>query len=151
MNDDTMLNILSLSGQGYCCSQIIILHGLNFFSGHNPELVRAMSGLCRGIGGPGHTCGVLTGAACLLGLYAGKGDESQEEDERLPVMLHSLARWFQELTSEFGGVRCADILHESSTVPDPEICGRLLAQTINQCLNILVDNGFDPAEPPDEY
>lgn len=151
MNDDTLLNILSLSGRGYCCSQIIILHGLQYYGGHNPELVRAVSGLCQGIGSHEHTCGVLTGAACLLGLYAGKGEDSQQEHENLPDMLDSLSDWFTEFTSGYSGVRCKDILHGAASAPDPQICGHLVAETIHQCLNILVDNGFDPAEPPHDH
>lgn len=33
--------------------------------------------------------------------------------------------------------------------PDPEICGGLLKSSYESIMAILVDNGFDPAEPPD--
>jgi hypothetical protein len=38
---------------------------------------------------------------------------------------------------------------ESATQPDPNICGRLIADTVDQALAILVDNGFDPGVSPD--
>ena len=144
-----MLSILPLAQKGYCCSQIILLLGLEAQGSENPALIRAVSGLCHGIGGAGHTCGALTGAACLLGLYAGKGQQSEEENERLPLMLESLAHWFVQYTSGFGGTACTDILGESATQPDHNICGRLIADTMDQTLAILVDNGFDPGESPD--
>jgi len=144
-----LLSILPLAQKGYCCSQIILLLGLEAQGTENPALIRAISGLCHGIGGAGQTCGALSGAACLLGLYAGKGQQSEVEHERLALMLESLAQWFAEYTSGFGGTACTDILGESATQPDPNICGRLIADTMDQTLTILVDNGFDPGESPD--
>ena len=149
MSEDTLLSILPLAQKGYCCSQIILLLGLEAQGTENPALIRAISGLCHGIGGAGQTCGALSGAACLLGLYAGKGQQSEVEHERLALMLESLAQWFAEYTSGFGGTACTDILGESATQPDPNICGRLIADTMDQTLTILVDNGFDPGESPD--
>jgi C_GCAxxG_C_C family probable redox protein len=148
-DEDTLLSILPLAQRGYCCSQIILLLGLEAQGETNPALVRAVSGLCHGIGGGGHTCGALTGAACLLGLYAGKGGENDQEDQSLPLMLETLAQWFSQYTTGFGGTGCTDIMGESATQPDPNICGRLIADTVDQALAILVDNGFDPGVSPD--
>ena len=68
MSNDTILSILPLAQKGYCCSQIILLLGLEAQGAENPELIRAAAGLCHGIGGTRHTCGALTGASCLLAL-----------------------------------------------------------------------------------
>jgi C_GCAxxG_C_C family probable redox protein len=150
MSDDTILSILPLAQKGYCCSQIILLLGLEAQEAENPELIRAAAGLCHGIGGTGHTCGALTGASCLLALHAGKGSDSEEQDKRLLLMLEALGQWFAGHAAErFGGVTCADILGEKSTQPNPDVCGRLVADTLDQCLAILVDHGFDPSEPRD--
>lgn len=147
MSDDSLLSILPLAQKGYCCSQIILLLGLEAQGAEDPALIRAGSGLCYGIGGTGHTCGALTGAACLLGLHAGKGRDSEEEGERLPLMLETLENWFSEhVAGTYGGTACPDILGELSTRPDPDLCGRLVADTLDQCLSILMDNGFDPSE-----
>ncbi|WP_029897735.1 DVU_1555 family C-GCAxxG-C-C protein [Desulfohalovibrio reitneri] len=147
MSDDTLLSILPLAQQGYCCSQIILLLGLQSQGAENPPLIRAAAGLCHGVGGTGHTCGALTGGACLLGMHAGKGRDHEEADERLPLMLETLGQWFNDYAAErFTGVSCADILGEETTRPNPDICGRLVADTLDQCLDILLDNGFDPSE-----
>lgn len=150
MSDETFLNLLPLAQKGYCCSQIILLLGLEAQGRDNPALIRAASGLCHGIGGTGHTCGVLTGAACLLGLHAGKGSDHEEQDERFPLMLETLGQWFTEhVSGRFGGGTCTDILGGKARQANPEVCGRLMADTLDQCLIILVDHGFDPAESRD--
>ncbi len=45
-----------------------------------------MAGLAGGLGFSGEVCGVLTGAECRLGLYAGKRNTHEEENERLNMM-----------------------------------------------------------------
>jgi len=149
MSDETLFRILPLAQQGYCCSQIILLLGLEAQGRSNSGLIRAAAGLCHGIGG-GHSCGALTGAACLLALYAGKGTAAETEDERLPVMLESLSEWFAGATADYGGVGCADILGDQAGQPNQHICGQLIAATVDQSLTILLDNGIDPSEPADE-
>ncbi len=150
MSDETLLKVMHLAQKGYCCSQIILLLGLELQGREDKTLIRAASGLCQGIGGGRHTCGALTGAACLLGLHAGKGRDSEEEDERLPLMLETMENWFAEhLAATRGGTACQDILGESPARLDPEVCGRLVAETLDQCLTILLDQGFDLQEDPD--
>lgn len=45
-----MLELLPMVRQGYCCSQLLILLMLQARDQQNPDLVRAMQGLCHGIG-----------------------------------------------------------------------------------------------------
>ncbi|MCF8027786.1 MAG: C-GCAxxG-C-C family protein [Desulfobacteraceae bacterium] len=147
MTDDTIFRILPLAQKGYCCSQIILLLGLEAQGRENPALIRAANGLCHGIGGAGHTCGALTGAACLLGLYAGKGTDDEQQDERFPLMLETLANWFSETaTKDYGGLTCTDIMGGKTTQPNPDICGRLIVTTLDQSIAILMDFGYDPSE-----
>ncbi|MFR8277140.1 MAG: C-GCAxxG-C-C family (seleno)protein [Desulfovibrio fairfieldensis] len=58
-----MLELLPMVGQGYCCSQLLILLMLQARDQQNPDLVRAMQGLCHGIGQSDGPCGLLTGGA----------------------------------------------------------------------------------------
>jgi hypothetical protein len=67
--------MLELANQGYLCSQIIIILGLEARGETNPSLVKAVGGLSMGCGEGSCTCGVLTGGCCLLALFAGKGSE----------------------------------------------------------------------------
>jgi len=41
MIDQTSLRMMQLAGQGYCCSQILILLALEGMGRENPDLVRA--------------------------------------------------------------------------------------------------------------
>ena len=45
--------------QGYCCSQLLLLLMLQAQDRQNPDLVRAMHGLCHGIGQSDGPCGQL--------------------------------------------------------------------------------------------
>lgn len=145
--NDIETELLRLSARGYCCSQILILLALRLQNRENPDLVRAVCGLCNGVGQGAGTCGVLTGAACVLGLYVGKGEDAESADDRLPLMLAELSDWFQESACPgCSGIRCEDILGGAAPVPDLSRCGRLIARTWNQILEILSKHGIDPLE-----
>jgi hypothetical protein len=144
--DDLTIRIMQLSGKGYCCSQILALLALEAQGRQNPDLVRALSGLCLGVGNSGGTCGVLTGAACVLALYAGKDSDEERADDKLSLMFAELTEWFAGTVGEaYGGVTCTDILGDGERRPDPGRCGVLLLDTYRRVLEILAVNGFDPA------
>jgi hypothetical protein len=144
--NDVQLDILRLKNQGFCCSQIIMHLAMDLRGNTNPGLLRAMTGLCRGSLSKSGTCGVFTGAACILGSYAGKGRADEDVDDRLPLMLSSLEQWFiKTATERFGGIHCADIVEDFK--PDLAICGKLIEECFGQTMLILVDNGYDPAAP----
>jgi len=150
MFDESGLKMMELAGKGFCCSQIMVLLALDEMGRENPDLVRAAAGLCDGLGDCSGPCGVYTGAALALGLYAGKGLEMEEKDERLPVMLEELRDWFAERTLEYGGITCGNILDGQCGQPDAGRCGGLLGDTHGQLRVILSDNGIDPSEGRDQ-
>ena len=137
------LDILRLHTQGFCCAQIIVQMALEMQGVENPGLVRAMSGLCVGFSSPQGACGALTGAACLIAYYAGKGSAAEEADDRLPLMLSELAEWFEEYaTARFGGISCSAIVPDGR--PDASVCGGLVSECYGKVLTILVENSIDP-------
>ena len=137
------LDILRLHTQGFCCAQIIVQMALDMQGVENPGLVRAMSGLCVGFSSPQGACGALTGAACLIAYYAGKGTAGEEKHERLPLMLAELSEWFEAYAGErFGGISCTAIVPDGK--PDVGVCGGLVGLCYGQALTILVENGIDP-------
>ena len=145
MNDD-MFRIIQLAGQGFYCSQILLLLGLEAQGKTCKNLIRAMAGLAGGLGFSGEVCGALTGGACLLGLYAGKGDPEEEEDPRLNLMVDQLVEWFsEEYGQTYGGIRCEDILGD-----DPQSrttrCPGLVMGTYEKVKALLAENGFDLSE-----
>jgi C_GCAxxG_C_C family probable redox protein len=148
MLDDIVLSLMDLNQRGYFCSQILMILTLRNQGIENPGLVRAASGLSRGIAGQLATCGALTGAACLLAFYAGKGTDDEPENSSLPGMLEELWEWFEETYgTAYGGVNCCNILADGA---DPrERCGLIVAETYRKCQEVLVSNGFDPFQAID--
>jgi len=128
--------------QGYCCSQILMLMALEAQGKEDPDMVRAMQGLCGGIGWSGDTCGTLTGAACVVAMYAGKGSLDEAADWQLGAMLHDLVNWFTETYGEsFGGIRCREILGD-----DPmnrfQRCPPIIEETWDKVVEILSSYGY---------
>lgn len=143
-NDSALMDILPLAGRGYCCSQILGLLALNAQGRENPDLVRALGGLCHGVAESGGACGILTGGACVLSLYVGRGADHETAHERAALVLSSFADWFIErATSQYGGSTCAAILGEGAGKPDMGRCGGLLAEAWTMLVGILAENGLD--------
>lgn len=139
---EEMTRIMELKKQGFCCSQILILQGLEMQGKENPDLVRAMRALCNGIGGSGDVCGALTGGACVLGLYAGKGTSDEEDNFLLELMVADLIEWFKtEYGEPYGGIHCIEIVGEQGQ--HQSRCGGIVAGTIQKVKELLVENGFD--------
>ena len=142
MTDD-MLRMIQLAGQGFHCSQILLFMGLEAQGKTNPDLIRAMSGLAGGLGFTGDTCGALTGGACLLGLYAGRGTPEEQEDEKLNLMISELVDWFSEEYGKlYGGIRC-DIILGDDLGNRPTRCPNMVFGSYGKVKTLLSEYGFD--------
>ncbi len=140
---DNLMRMQELKQQGFFCSQILIILGLELQGKSNPDLVRCMHSLAGGLGFAGETCGTLTGGACLLGLYAGRGEPAEELDPRLFFMIEALVTWFKEKCgAQYGGITCKHILEDN---PQNRLtrCPPLVAETYQKVKELLVENGFD--------
>lgn len=143
--DELVERIKGFRQQGFFCSQILLLMGLEMQGKQDADLVRAMQGLAGGLGFTGETCGALTGGACLLGLYAGKGSPEEPEEMRLDFMVRDLLEWFKDgVGQQYGGIRCDDIL-AGNPKNQPARCPAIVAGTFQQIKEILVANGYDLA------
>jgi len=142
--DDMTFRMMELKSKGFYCSQIMMLLALEAQEKENPDLIRAMAGLAFGVG-IGEVCGALTGGACILSLYAGKGTEEEAEHFRLVSMLTELGDWFREIYGgQYGGISC-DAISEDGSLRN-ERCGALVTATYRKVLELLVENDFDPSE-----
>ncbi len=140
--DSTLLRIMELDYQGYYCSQVLLILALESQGKSNPDLVRAMGGLAHGSGFTNGFCGTLTGAACFLGLYAGKGSDDEYEDENLKHMLKDLGDWFENTFGRrYGDVTCEAIVGDRSEIR--QRCGEVVAQTYVKVLELLNASGYD--------
>jgi C_GCAxxG_C_C family probable redox protein len=148
MNDDLM-RMLELYRKGFNCSQILVLLGLDDMGKSNPDLVKAMAGLGGGLGFTGRTCGSLTGGACLLGLYAGKGlPEGKSDDLLMMSMISDLSEWFDETIGQtYGGIDCKEIIGDELANQTPTTqCANIISDTYTKIKEILTANGVDPAD-----
>ena len=144
--DDARMHMMELSQKGYYCSQILLTLALEAQGKQDPDLIRAMSGLAIGCGEGAGTCGALSGAACMIALYAGKGQDAEIELDEFRLMLAELWEWFEkEVGATYGGVRCDDILGDGT--PRTLRCGPIVAATYSRVIEILMEQGIDPAEP----
>lgn len=145
MNDETF-RMIELAGQGFYCSQILMFLGLEAQGKENPDLIRAMAGLAGGVGFTGDTCGALTGGACLLGLFAGRGHADEEEDPRLNLMIGEFLNWFtEEYSSLYGGIHCEDILDDDPANQTTR-CPGIVTRTYERVKALLDENGYDLTE-----
>jgi hypothetical protein len=145
--NETSLRVMQLVGQGFCCSQILLILGLEAQGQQNPALVRAANGLCKGFGSRDEVCGALSGGACLLALYAGKGAPGEERHDRYELLLSSMVDWFREtVRAQYGGITCDHIVGKGLPAPDPTRCGPLVVQTFERAMALLLENGIDPTQ-----
>jgi hypothetical protein len=132
--NDTAREIVRLSQEGYCCSQIMVQMGLDSQGDDNPQLVDAVKGLCGGLYS-GLVCGTLTGAACLLSMF--------DKDRAKAIMIPALVEWFQTTyTSLYGGITC-----ECIVCGDPaarlERCPKIMEETYLKCRELLAEYGYE--------
>jgi C_GCAxxG_C_C family probable redox protein len=140
------LRMSQLHMQGFHCSQILLMVGLERMGKSNPDLVRAMHGLAGGLGFQGRNCGALSGGACLLGLYAGRGELEERENHLLNLMIQELVEWFEETFGKnYGGIDCENIVQK-----DPwnrmTRCPNLVVETYGKVMELLEENGFISAD-----
>lgn len=141
-----MIRMIELAGQGFHCSQILLLMGLEAQGKSNPDVIRAMGGLAGGLGFSGDVCGTLTGGACLLGLYAGRGAPDEEEDPRLNIMVAQLVEWFsREYGEKYGGIQCRIILDDDPR-NQASRCPTMVMGVFEKVKILLIENGFDLSE-----
>ena len=130
---ETSKELRRLSAEGYCCSQIMVKMGLDALGDENPELLDAVAGLCNGMH-LGLTCGILTGAACLLSLF--------DKQNAAATMIPKLVDWFETRCEEFGDCSCEAILNDNP-LHKLERCPMLMEETFEKCRELLAAVGHE--------
>jgi len=138
-NKEIVSRMIGLGGNGYNCSQIMLILAMEQEDKRNPEVVRAVSGLANGCGFFNETCGIMTGAACLISWYAGKGQDDEKESEKMLPMLQDIGRWFQdEIGNNHKGTKCKEIVGDLVGTPEgKQICGGIIFRTYQKTMEIL--------------
>ena len=143
--DEIGFRMFRLSSAGYCCAQIMMKMALEDEETKNEDLIRALNGLCMGIGSEQKTCGVLTGGIAVLGLYAGKGNDREYPSTSYTEMVDEFTEWFR---GEFGSTECADLIGVCSVMDyqtNQEYrlkCGDTLIKSFKKIQEVLQGHGF---------
>lgn len=138
--------IFKLASTGFCCSQIMLKLALEEEERENPDLIRAVGGLCNGIGSSQKTCGVLIGGIGILGLYAGKGRETEYIKPDYGHMVEEYMNWFEE---EFEATDCIDLIgvynfkDEEKNEAYPIKCGDILLKSYEKINEILYQQDYE--------
>jgi len=137
---DVFDRMLELSQEGYFCAQILLILALESEGKECPDLVRAMGGLNGGIGNTGDICGSLTGGACFLSYYAGKGEADELEHPQVNDMIAELTAWFREYTLEYGGCTCRCLLSGDDR-NRLQRCPAIISAVLEKCMELLEGYG----------
>lgn len=141
--DDTLIQMLRFASKGYVCSQIMALLTMDRCQNSDPGFVRSMAGLAYGCGNGAASCGVLTGACCVIGYFAGKGTDEEKSNEDLMLMLEELTDWFEDqIGMRHSGITCQAIVGEAGPEASRGICANILSETYAQTIKILADHGI---------
>lgn len=130
--------ILDLLGEGYHCSQIMMILSLDMREREEPFTIRALGALGGGMYAR-RTCGTLTGGVAMLSSYFTR-EEGEPEPEGYKELAKELVEWFE---SDNGSIDCRDIV-EFDWEEIMKTCPALLERTFLKCLEILEENTIDP-------
>ena len=61
-------------------------------------------------------------------------------------MMQELSDWFEERVGAIhGGITCEAIVGDAGPDASRQTCGAMVAETYEKAMEILMQNGFDPA------
>ncbi|NTV91302.1 MAG: C_GCAxxG_C_C family protein [Clostridiales bacterium] len=133
MYEENVVRLYELLQKGLCCSQALLQTGLETGGKENPDLIRAVSGLCLGMQS-GMVCGALTGGACLLSMLKPEGQSM--------FLVNDLAEWFREKYGElYGGVDCNDIL-AGDVSRKTMVCPDIITSVYQKVMELLEEYGY---------
>lgn len=139
---DLFDRIMELSRYGYFCGQILAKLMLETLGEENPGLVKAMGGLNGGVGFSQGCCGCMSGGACVISYFTGKGEDTGYDDAQHKPALADFTQWFtEEMTAEYGGTDCRDITR-GNPAKRVELCPGIIAAAYEKCIEILSERGL---------
>jgi hypothetical protein len=143
MNTSVRLKITRLAAQGYLCSQIITLLGLDAQDQKNSALLNAVGGLAQGCGEGSCTCGALTGGCCLLAYLIGDAAPASDRQAENQRMISELVHWFWlKYAFRYAGCDCLAIREADAVEPRETRCWIIIEDIYKKIGEILVQNGF---------
>ncbi len=133
--------MLALARAGMACSQIMMQMALDTQGMENADLIRAMSGLTRGMGRTGHACGALTAGCAIIGLFTGQGDMEEPPHPDAERLLAAYVDWFmQNVAQKHGGCDCQSIVGGDFSKSIP-VCLPIVQDAFEFIMNMLTEEG----------
>ncbi len=142
MFDDLSFRMFEMANDGLCCSQILVALAMESQDTQNPDLVRAMGGLCYGSGSSNGLCGVLIGGICLLSLKSSPDSSCLNPGKNFLLIAEQYREWFEQTVSEsYGGTQCSDILgRDAQQYPDLGRCSEILTNAYSKLMEIMEEH-----------
>ncbi|MBM9614015.1 C_GCAxxG_C_C family protein [Desulfobulbus rhabdoformis] len=91
------------------CSQVLAMIGQEKLGVQDPSVIKALGSFGGGIGGTGHVCGALVGAASVIGTLYSRSSLEEKENPRMWAATKKVMKSFKDLTDEYGGINCGEI------------------------------------------
>lgn len=91
------------------CSQALAMTGQEKLGQPDPSVIKALGSFGGGIGGTGHICGALVGAASVIGSLYSRASLEEKENPRMWAATKKLMKGFEALTAEYDGINCGQI------------------------------------------
>jgi C_GCAxxG_C_C family probable redox protein len=107
--DEMREKAIELFKQRLHCSQVLAMVGLEKLGLDDPSVVKAMGAFGGGIGGTGHVCGALVGAASVIGTLYSRASLEEKENPRMWSATKAVMQHFEEMTASDGGIDCGQI------------------------------------------
>ncbi len=130
MNVDSRVEkAIEIRGLKYNCAQTVIGAYADAIDVPFEQLMKMSEGLGGGIAGTGDTCGVITGAALVLGLIEGTSEPDLDHKAELSAKIKDLIDEFKE---EHGTISCFEL----KGIVNPEV--RKKSSTCNELIFAMV-------------
>jgi C_GCAxxG_C_C family probable redox protein len=107
--DEMREKAIELFKQRLHCSQVLAMVGLEKLGINDPSVIKALGAFGGGIGGTGHICGALVGAASVIGSLYSRGSLEEKENPRMWAATKAVMKNFDELAAPHGGINCCQI------------------------------------------
>jgi C_GCAxxG_C_C family probable redox protein len=124
---------------GYNCAESLFLTFMEYTdSKASPELVRLATPFGGGLGHSGCSCGALTGAVLVIGLF--KGRITTAESKKIAYELSS--EYHNRFKREFGATCCRTLRQMNSISPEIRNCQKIVGQSAGLFMQMLIEKGI---------
>ncbi|MEW6352192.1 MAG: C-GCAxxG-C-C family protein [Thermodesulfobacteriota bacterium] len=127
------------TGRLFCSEAVLVVLNRGLKGGLSDELsIRLASGLPRGIGDAGCTCGALTGGVLALGLFLGRDRPSMRDRHKA---MDAARRLHDEFRALFGSTCCRVLTKKVKDQPKAhmEQCARFTRAAAEMAAGLILD------------